>query len=864
MVYIYGYRDTNGEMKRVELSQEQATQFRELLKNKASQSEKINFINSINANPITETTASMVGEVSPNPIYLPQGYAERGGKVFKENVTAQGQPILTPTTVTPEELKKKPEISTYKAGNEVPVSPAVANKLGLISKQEQQDTESKGGVYVVKASWDQEVEKPEDTLANIRSGKVYAYIETDTNTSNLAPIDRVGALIQKGNDVKFSTNPNEIPRNSIILTGNDFSIDNNKLMLHALPTWLEYKIKSEQNLQAMEKQGLIKQYENLPTWKKAVVATRLGLTDYVDTARLLVANISNNAYGNYNDILGEVLQKQANREKNPLGIIEAEIDAFTKGAGLVTISRPLAVGSVTAINKASTAINEATQFLGGSKVLGAGLAGVMRGALIGVTTAVAGISIAKPIVQKEYGLALGRGLILTGVILGGVSGIAEAKKLGSTFGVEQNKIEIKPDKVYFKEIIEKQQGGKTRIYTEISLVDEDTGATIKGEHIGIMEKNGNTKSYYKIPSQKTYITNQDGETVEIQIKEQTIIDKSEDFARIKTNIYSEQGKVNEFQVKHLKEEVSLGYETNSAMDSNLRSIDKSLKTIDELVSIKKIDNGVSQAVRQGTSQLDYYLEKAYSTPTANIGRGEFVSLETEKPFTYYYLQDIKNIAPQISDLTDFTKPVIRGTGTTTSATGSGISATLKRLESIRQLQDQEITASINKANVGRIIPNLMTTVNAESIIPPLITERISKVKEVEAQKKQPKIRSTNINLPPIILNPNLIDEIVDNATQQAQKQKQGTKQVQTPVQKFIQEVELITTPATQQETRTVTRTERIQPRVVTPEIPQIERPIRIVPPRPFFNASLGYGGKDLDTYLRSIQHKLIEAMRLVV
>jgi len=693
---------------------------------------------------------------------------EAKGSILSPSLKAEIEPVKKQAWIQRQEAKGailsttlKPTISTFEAGNEVPVSAGVARKLGLITPEQEQEAQARGEFFIVKA----------DT----RTEKVPVGIRKEPTIEDKAK-----------NVIDNATNLEKVGMYAhTLLSPSGFGLLGATLIRKELTGTTPRQVVEER----MAKIAREKSWEN---------------------------------QANY------AIESAIN---NPVTQVEL---AVLSGMGITKL--------------ASTAI--------GSRVLGSTAGKLLLGGLGIASVGYSGKNIAETYISGNKAEAYGKVLTLGFSVAGGIIG----SKIEAGYLAGQQEIRLQPKTVIDRGVREEIKGDTVR-FGKVDIINEDN-SVIKAEYIGV--KKGNIeKYYYKIPKQ-TIDTVDYGK---VTIPEQTILDKSGDLAKIRyyQRTETEGGlTTKETGVKTLKGDISFTTEPETTGMESVKAIDKSLKSVDELTSMITSDKGISQTVRQGTSEMDYYIEKAFSTPKASVGKGEFFSLETGKPFNYYYFE--KTITPKISGLTDFTQPVIRGTTgvSGTASTDTIISNTLTRLDSLRQLQEAQLTASINQGNVGRIapiMPQLKTiTENLSMDRPNRIVDSVlvSITENVRIKKKEKYI-------PPAVLNVNSINTAVDIAMKQATKGLQGAQgliQAQTPAQKFIQEVDLITTPVTRQETRTVTQTR--PPRITTLGVPQIERPPRIAFPRPFFNANLLGGGKDLDAYIRSIQHQIMSAMRLVV
>jgi len=736
--------------------------------------------------------------------------------------------ILSPSLKA--ELKASiQQTPTIETGREVSISPAVANKLGLISKQEQQEAEAKGSFFIHRKETVKE--SPEETMARLRSGDVIAYKDKSTG------------------EVVFANDLSQVPKGVKIVKPEYFSVENGELKTYSVPASTYFQAKREQAYaESVDKKvdRIIDEATNME--KVGMVAhTLLSPSGYSLMSSVLLRK----------ELTGGITPRQVVAQrmgkigkeriwKQPL---EQQINYAVQNAidNPITQVELATLGGMGITKIASTSL--------GARALGSTAGKLLLGSLGIASLGYTGKNIAELYATGRKAEASGRILSLVFSVAGGIIG----SKIEAGYLAGQQEVRLQPKTVVDRGVRETVKGDTIR-FGKVDIINEDN-SVIKAEYIGV--KKGNIeKYYYKIPKQ-TIDTVDYGK---VTIPEQTILDKSGDLAKIRYYQRTETGgglTTKETGVKILKGDIKFTTEPEITGMESVKAIDKSLKSIDELTSLTTSDKGISQTVRQGTSEMDYYIEKAFSTPTASVGKGEFFSLETGKPFNYYYFE--KTITPKISGISDFTQPVIRGTAgvSGTASTDTIISNTLTRLDSLRQLQEAQLTASINQGNLGRIAPIMP---QLKTITENLNMERSNRIVDqaVIASAQGIRIKKREAYYVPSIIDSAMIGALqnIERATKQITGSLQGTRQVQTPAQKFIQEVDLITTPVTRQETRTVTQTR--PPRITEINVPQIERPPRIAFPRPFFNANLLGGGKDLESYIRSINHRLMEAMRLVV
>jgi len=758
---------------------------------------------------------------------------EAKGAILSPSLKAEIEPVKKQAWIQRQEAKGailsttlkarlKPsiqEIPSYEAGKEVSISPAVAQKLGLISKQEQLEAEARGSFFIHRK--ENVKETPEQTMARLRSGEVIAYKDKSTG------------------EVVFADNLSQVPKGAKIVKSEYFSVENGELKTYSVPASTYFKIKSQEMLKESERFSLMKQFEELSPLQRVIPAIRLGMTNIPDTVDLAIQKVTGDTES-YNRILGNIIVKQAHQEKTPLGIIEAEIDSFTKGAGAIALSRPIGHGTQAFLNavSGSTRLGSYGNAVANAIKLGMGAYGAVSTYQY----------LEEPIRKKEYGQAIGRVVLIGGMILGAIEGARRAQRLGA--GVKPEKAELKPEKVYLKSLRKETPEGNTYRVGQVEIQTEQ--GNMKAGLMAVKQENGLERFYYDVPEQQVG---------DVKINHQRIFVEEGDTVKIKIAI-------DEFTT--YEQSTKLGARVQGVEATGENEVELYLKNVKEITNVQP-KGDVTAFKRAGSAKgFESWLERGYATPTETVGKG--IMAKPAGEFQYFYLE--KDITPKVSDLTGFTKPVIRGTTTSggtiadqSLATSENVvTSALKRLSALRSLEEVKLTGSINTANTGRIIPAIVQAKTAENIAD--ISDRTNKIiqQAVIASTQGFKIKKREVYYVPPVIDSAMIGALqnIERASKQITGSLQGTRQVQTPVQKFIQEIDLITQPETPTRTTTQTRETLRPPRITTPQVPQIERPPRISFPRPFFNVGMGYSSKDLETYLRSIQHSMISAMKLVV
>jgi len=758
---------------------------------------------------------------------------EAKGAILSPSLKAEIEPVKKQAWIQRQEAKGavlsttlkarlKPsiqEIPSYEAGKEVSISPAVANKLGLISKQEQQEAEAKGSFFIHRK--ENVKETPQETMARLRSGEVIAYKDKSTG------------------EVVFANDLSQVPKGAKIVKSEYFSVENGELKTYSVPASTYFKIKSQEMLKETERFSLMKQFEELSPLQRVIPAIRLGMTNIPDTVDLAIQKVTGDTES-YNRVLGNIIVKQAHQEKTPLGIIEAEIDSFTKGAGAIALSRPIGHGTQAFLNavSGSTRLGSYGNAVANAIKLGMGAYGAVSTYQY----------LEEPIRKREYGQAIGRGVLITGLILGAIEGARRAQRLGA--GIKPEKAELKPEKVYLKSLRKETPEGNIQRVGQVDIQTEQ--GNMKADLMAVKTKSGIEKYYYDVPEQQVG---------DVKVNAQKILVEEGDTVKIKTAI-------DKFTT--YKQSTRLGARAQIEESTGANEVELYLKNVKEITNVQP-KGDVTAFRRAGSVKgAESWLERGYATPTETVGKG--IMAKPAGEFQYFYLE--KDITPKIPTLDDFTKPVIRGTTTSGGAiadqslatTENVVTSALKRLSALRSLQEVKLTGSINTANTGRIIPAIVQAKTAENIAD--ISTRTNRIidQAVIASTQGIRIKKREAYYVPPVIDSAMIGALqnIERASKQITGSLQGVRQVQTPAQKFIQEVDLITTPVTRQETTTRTVTQTRQARITEINVPQIERPPRIAFPRPFFNVSLSTGTKDLDAYLRSIQHNLISAMKLVI
>jgi hypothetical protein len=758
---------------------------------------------------------------------------EQKGAILSPSLKAEIEPVKKQAWIARQEAKGailspslKAELKasiqqtpTIETGREVSISPAVANKLGLISKQEQQEAEAKGSFFIHRKETVKE--SPEETMARLRSGDVIAYKD-------------------KTGEVVFADNLSQVPKGAKIVKPSYFGIENQELKVFSVPSSTYFHIKREQAYaESVDKKvdRIIDEATNME--KVGMVAhTLLSPSGYSLMSSVLLRK----------ELTGGITPRQVVAQrmgkigkeriwKQPL---EQQINYAVQNA----IDNPITQVELATLSGIGFAKIASTSL--GARALGSTAGKLLLGTAGAYSLGSSASEIGKMYTSGRKAEASGRALSLGFSIIGALQGY----KIGSRYYAKPEPVVLKPEKVYLKTLRKETPEGNIQRVGQVDIQTEQ--GNMKADLMAVKTKQGIEKYYYDVPQQKVG---------SIKINAQKILVEEGDTVKIKTAI-------DEFIT--YKQSTKVGIKAQLEESTGANEVELYLKNVKEITNVQP-KGDVTAFRRAGSVKgAESWAERGYATPTKTIGKG--IMAKPAGEFQYFYLE--KDITPQVSGLTDLTKPVIRGTTKTISSNADNSLATsenvvtsaLKRLSALRSLQEVKLTGSINTANTGRIIPPLLQTNVAENIND--ISTRTNRIiaQAVIASTQGVRIKKREAYYVPSIIDSAMIGALqnIERATKQITGSLQGTRQVQTPAQKFIQEVGLITQPETPTRTTTRTVTQTRPPRITEINVPQIERPPRIAFPRPFFNVGMGYSSKDLETYLRSIQHSMISAMRLVV
>jgi hypothetical protein len=757
---------------------------------------------------------------------------EQKGAILSPSLKAEIEPVKKQAWIQRQEAKGailsttlkarlKPsiqEIPNYEAGKEVSISPAVANKLGLISKQEQQEAEAKGSFFIHRK--ENVKETPEETMARLKNGNVIAYKDKSTG------------------EVVFADNLSQVPKGAKIVKPEYFSVENGELKTYSVPASTYFHIKREQAYaESVDKKvdRIIDEATNME--KVGMVAhTLLSPSGYSLMSSVLLRK----------ELTGGITPRQVVAQRmGKIGkerIWEQPLEQQINYAVQNAIDNPIIQVELATLSGIGFAKIASTSL--GARALGSTAGKLLLGTAGAYSLGSSASEIGKMYTSGRKAEASGRALSLGFSIIGALQGY----KIGSRYYAKPEPVVLKPEKVYLKSLRKETPEGNIQRVGRVDIQTEQ--GNMKADLMSVKTKQGIEKYYYDVPEQQVG---------NVKVNAQKILVEEGDTVKIKTAID---------KFISYKQSTKVGIKAQLEESTGANEVELYLKNVKEITNVQA-KGDVTAFRRAGSVKgAESWAERGYATPTKTIGKG--IMAKPAGEFQYFYLE--KDITPQVSGLTDLTKPVIRGTTKTISSNADNSLATsenvvtsaLKRLSALRSLQEVKLTGSINTANTGRIIPPLLQTNVAENIND--ISTRTNRIiaQAVTTSTQGVKIRKREAYYAPPLIDSAMVGALqtIERATKQITGSLQGTRQVQTPVQKFIQEVDLITTPVTRQETRTVTQTR--PPRITELNVPQIERPPRIAFPRPFFNANLLGGGKDLESYIRSINHRLMEAMRLVV
>jgi hypothetical protein len=698
-------------------------------------------------------------------------------------------------------------------------------------------------------------EKPEETLQKIKEGKYYAYVKIPNEiTKKYAPIDWWGKAKETGNfEVNIASSMEELqniakePDITIgVLRPDQFNVEKGELKAHQLPIYTENKIRQEQLEAFSKRQGIRQAYEELPTWKKGFVAVRMGLTDFGVVGELTYLKAMGETE-KFEERLTDVIVQQAEWEEkarqvtpvkvklgkfeyiiNKPNVEEPIMTALTRGVGLTQIMKPVGLGLQTGINVVTSASR-----IGGT-ILSAGLASVGVG-----TTA---YMVKKNIERGTPEKIVGEAVVMTAGILGAIEGSYVAKQLG--LGMKKPTIEV--EKAVLRSVKSEQQGkitriGETQLQVKVNneMVEEPVKAELIGEETKGVGGLRRTKYYYYVPEQ---------EVGDITIKEQKIGIRTQDFAKIEQTI-----------AENMKYSKTL--QTGAKITLPEKELEVSMKTIDEIIT-KQQEGAVTRFSKVGrVEDIEAYIEKGVATQKGTLAKGVMAKPETD--YTYYFIE--KNL-PSTTTTKGFIEPVVRSSG---GGVGSAVDTALERMETLRQLQEVQVEASINTGNVGRIIPSMLPTKAKGKEEKVDVGERIDRIVDMATEQITEPVRKQETFLVPTSISRQALQQR-DLVQQSLRTPSKSLEEIVANQQQIVDQA--VGTMQTKKVEQQVKQAVILTPRINLPETVKIPleetitigRPTRIVLPFILPSLRMKWGrGKTLDTYLKQVEHKMIEAMKLI-
>lgn len=748
--------------------------------------------------------------------------------------------------------------------DETSFSPEKALKMGLITEDQYNEAKTKNLIFIAKTSalLPPKEETIEDVKKKIEGGQVYVYIEVPQWVRKglakgvVTPDQVLKYSLQWGNNPQVTSDPNQIPEGSRVFRSDEITLKDGQLFVHSLPVWLEAKLESEYRLSWEKEKAVRKEYEELPTHKKAFVATRVALTDYGAPIELAILKLQKKTE-EYDQKLNQVLMEQVEferpfKEKKPnVWLHPALTKTFTRGVGLTAISAPLFMGMTASLNTVTTA----------SKTLG----GIISKALMATGVAGAGLMIYPYAKTKNWAVVGGEITVMLGAIAGGLHGSMVASKL--RLGLPKQEVTLKPEKAVIRGEI--QQDGKITYRSDTIDVKTNKGDIHDITYDGKIFKNSKYYHQYDIPEQS--INTPDGDR--IIIRHQKIYINEVDYLKIQSSIRNPEThqKLTYSQARRLSLEDQL------IDDKTFKNFEKiitlSEKGIKEL-TYTDVTGGVTKFKRMGlTGEPEAYTEAGVSTKKGIMAKG----IASKPDYTYEYYVVEKRIQPTSKTALDsFNRANDNiGQATKTSAvnTETAVDTALAQLEKARLLSGANIEASVNTGNVGRITgigvtgatkgyPKGKKTEQIQEFMGMVDTAINQAVGVTRIKKKEQEKEYLLPHGRPAQVSGASVKERGrgDVYTGQGSAIDLAQRQVAEKIQAQLQKQEQKTAQALKTALIRTIGTGRISLR----ETPiEIKRTGRIPPFWWDYYANLGGANKALDTSLRTIKHKLIEASKLI-
>jgi len=717
-------------------------------------------------------------------------------------------------------------VKKVKEGKLVALSPGVAYKAGLISKEEYERL--KGEETVIYAP-------PESVKisALIKSGELEKEVNRNPEAFGLPPNARNIKVKREGDKITFSyelapsvppSMPSKIqpqvsrpglteskiqPSPSISLKESmerQAKIPLQETVYPTTPTTIIQKAENKLNegakvLERGKKElKAIEAVESLPTWKRVLLATRMGTTQF---DRVIKATF-HRVFGEEEkarEITSEMILWEKEKEKMPylkrVGI--STLETATSTPGLVLFTEPI------------------------TKTLSA-LPGTVNKAISSVFLAGAGYYLTKPAIEKDWAELATRVTSLSILTISAISSIKGKPK----------KVQLKPRRVLFRSIASRKGKSTGRLIKATMQTEE--GYLIKFNVISRVSK-GKRVYLLEIPKQKS------GDLV-IPRQLKTISER--DWVTLRKLLIKRKGQTLEYLITR-RGRVSL-----QPPKGKKWTLEFEIDRVNEILEREILGKVFGYKRIGGVRGKEYWIEMGISKKGYSVAKG--ISIKPTSVYEYYFLEKPFKVTP--------TKSIgVRVKGTSSRS----LASLIKGMELARKVETAEITAlktsqksipipfvklesgmkrvAINTANVGRIIPGVEVRVRKER------KERIKRGERVILPIRRVPIISRLLRPRPMPPLPKYMEKIL-----QRFKQRMKTPQLE----KIITQ----TRTTTKQVLINVERPPRI-PYIQTPPV-KIERPPRIAPPfLPHLNAYLKSGEENLNTILRQITHRMAEVEKLL-